>query len=68
MFTYLPLRMVCMTNQQRRQRLINAGVMINVKLQALVYDILPLRKVPESEARSVDQRVSEEEGCNHWNP
>ena len=28
------------------------------KLQALVYDILPWRKVPESDARSVERRMS----------
>ena len=28
-------------------------LMVCVKLQALVYDILPWRKVPESDARSV---------------
>ena len=29
------------------------GVWRNSKLQALVYDIIPSRKVPESDARSV---------------
>ena len=28
-------------------------LMVSAKLQALVYDILPWRKVPESDARSV---------------
>ena len=32
------------------------------KLQALVYDILPWRKVPESDARSVEGIVAEVDG------
>ena len=36
----------------------------DAKLQALVYDILPLRgKVPESDARSVGRRCTEPEIC-----
>ena len=44
--------------QRSLRREMRAGVKINTKLQALVYDILSWRKVPESDARSVDKHVS----------
>ena len=41
------------------------GVWCNSKLQALVYDILPSRKVPESDVRSVVQQQTPSTGLRH---
>ena len=57
-------KLVTLTERDRdrrdtRDRMVRQVVSItNIKFQALVYDILPWRKVPESGARSVNKHVS----------
>ena len=50
---FKPIKFSCWCLQQQRQQLRGQPSGVCVKLQALVFDILPSWRVPESDARSV---------------